>query len=114
MQARRKAIEVPNATAETALFDINNRGQMIGGFVDAAGAVTHFLLDDGVLTPIEFPGACEPSPSTSTTVARWWVPTKMPRERPMVFWWTKASSPRSIPQAPSKLRRLTLMIEAGS
>ena len=32
----------------------------------------------------------------------------------MLFWWTKASSPRSIHQAPSKGRRPTLTIEARS
>jgi hypothetical protein len=54
--------DAPGAAGETALFDLNNRGQIIGGFVDAAGTVTHFLLKKGALTPIEFPGAVRTNP----------------------------------------------------
>jgi uncharacterized membrane protein len=42
---------------ETAFLDINNRGQIIGGYADIEGTVTYFLLDGGVFTPIKFPGA---------------------------------------------------------
>jgi uncharacterized membrane protein len=39
------------------LFDINNRGQIIGGYVDAGGMRQSFLLDDGVFTTFAVPGA---------------------------------------------------------
>lgn len=41
----------------TGVSGINNRGQMVGFFLDA-GSVKHgFLLDDGAFTPIDPPGA---------------------------------------------------------
>ena len=48
----------------TIVFDINNRGQMVGTYVDAAGPTsggfTHgFLLEDGTFTTIDFPGPSE-------------------------------------------------------
>jgi hypothetical protein len=46
----------------SVVFDSNNRGQIVGGFVDAGGTVTHFLLDDDVFTPIAFPGALKAFP----------------------------------------------------
>jgi uncharacterized membrane protein len=49
-------IDAPDAV-ETAFLDINNRGQIIGGSADAGGAITYFLLEDRVFTPIAVPGA---------------------------------------------------------
>jgi hypothetical protein len=56
-------IDVPGASL-TVVWDINNRGQMVGPYVDAqgptSGGFTHgFLLDDGVFTTIDFPGPSE-------------------------------------------------------
>jgi uncharacterized membrane protein len=49
----------------TTIFRINNRGQMVGTYVDASGATpggfTHgFLLEDGVFTTIDVPGPSGP------------------------------------------------------
>jgi probable HAF family extracellular repeat protein len=49
-------IDVPGAT-RTSANSINNRGQIVGGFVDAANVVHGFLLENGVFTQIDFPGA---------------------------------------------------------
>jgi hypothetical protein len=48
----------------TVVYDINNRGQMVGPYVDAkgptSGGFTHgFLLEDGVFTTIDVPGPLE-------------------------------------------------------
>jgi probable HAF family extracellular repeat protein/YD repeat-containing protein len=37
-------------------FDLNDRGQVVGSYLDAAGAPHGFLLEDGVYTEIETPG----------------------------------------------------------
>ena len=50
-------IDHPDAVDETAVLGINSRGQIVGGYVDAAGTVRSFLLDDGVFTPIDHPDA---------------------------------------------------------
>src|SRR5215475_9539181 len=49
-------IDAPGAATETVLFDINNRGQIVGGYIDATEARHSFLLDDGVLTTFAVPG----------------------------------------------------------
>ena len=74
----------------TVVWDINNRGQMVGPYVDAkgptSGGFTHgFLLEDGVFTTIDVPGAWKPRSSASTTTARWWARTAAPTESPMDF-----------------------------
>jgi hypothetical protein len=56
-------IDFPGASF-TAVWDINNRGQMVGPYVDAKGSTsggfTHgFLLEDGVFTTIDLPGPLE-------------------------------------------------------
>jgi hypothetical protein len=48
--------DVPGATS-TAAYDINDRGQIVGLLVDAAGVFHGFLLDKGVFTRIDVPGA---------------------------------------------------------
>jgi uncharacterized membrane protein len=48
-------IDHPDAVAETAALGINNRGQIVGGYVDVEGTIRSFLLDDGVFTPIDHP-----------------------------------------------------------
>ena len=78
-------IDHPDAVAETGAPGINNRGQIVGGYIDAEGTIHGFLLDDGVFTPIDHPDAGsgpgpEPSPSASTTGARSWASTSMPTE----------------------------------
>jgi hypothetical protein len=50
-------IDHRDAVDETAVFGINSRGQIVGGYVDAEGTVRSFLLDDGVFTSIEHPDA---------------------------------------------------------
>jgi uncharacterized membrane protein len=55
-------IVAPGSASETVLYGINQRGQSVGGYVDADGAVKGFLLDKGVFTPIEFPGALATTP----------------------------------------------------
>src|SRR2546421_43211 len=49
-------IDVPGAT-RTAPFDINNRGQIVGDYVDAGGTSHGFLLDKGTFTTIDPPGS---------------------------------------------------------
>jgi uncharacterized membrane protein len=51
-----RTFEAPGA-ALTTIYAINNRGQMVGQYVDAAGALHGFLLDQGVFTTIDAPGA---------------------------------------------------------
>jgi uncharacterized membrane protein len=53
-----KTIDVPGAAA-TLLLGINNRGQMVGSYIDAAGGYHGFLRDrrGAVSTLPEFPGA---------------------------------------------------------
>jgi len=53
---------VPNAT-RTAPHDINDRGQIVGAFVDAGGVLHGFLLDAGMFTTIDLPGAVETDPA---------------------------------------------------
>jgi probable HAF family extracellular repeat protein len=48
-------IEVPNA-AGTVAFDINSRGQIVGGYFDDLRR-HGFLLSDGVFTTLTVPGA---------------------------------------------------------
>jgi probable HAF family extracellular repeat protein len=50
-------IDHPDAVTETAASAINNRGQIVGGYVDAEGTIRGFLLKDGVFTPIDHPDA---------------------------------------------------------
>src|SRR5436189_65720 len=49
-------IDVPGAT-RTAPFDINNRGQIVGDYVDGGGTSHGFLLDKGTFTTIDPPGS---------------------------------------------------------
>jgi uncharacterized membrane protein len=53
-------VDYPGA-AETALSDINERGQLVGSYGDDVGSgLPHdFVLDDGDYTSVEFPGAAE-------------------------------------------------------
>jgi probable HAF family extracellular repeat protein len=61
-------IDHPDAVAETGASSINNRGQIVGGYVDAEGTTHGFLLDDGVFAPIDHPDAA--SGPGAGTVAR--------------------------------------------
>jgi probable HAF family extracellular repeat protein len=49
-------VDVPGPL-ETEIFGINERGQVVGAFLDPSGITRGFLLDDGVFTPIDAPGA---------------------------------------------------------
>src|SRR4029453_8747496 len=52
-------IDGPGASV-TVPYRSNNRGQIVGGYVNAAGKSQHFLLDGGVYTKIDtsaFPSA---------------------------------------------------------
>jgi len=42
---------------ETVLFGINNRGQILGGYIDGAGARVSFVLDGDDFNTFAFPGA---------------------------------------------------------
>jgi hypothetical protein len=55
-------IVAPGSASETVLYGINQRGQSVGGYVDADGSVQGFLLAKGVFTPIQFPGAKATTP----------------------------------------------------
>jgi uncharacterized membrane protein len=48
---------VPGDVIETIFSDLNNRGDVIGVYVRSDLTGQGFLLDDGVLTPIDPPGA---------------------------------------------------------
>jgi uncharacterized membrane protein len=48
---------------QTAIFGLNNQGQMVGYFEDATG-IHGFLLDQGTFTTIEVPEAASPSSAT--------------------------------------------------
>ena len=58
-------IDHPDAVAETATTGINNRGQILGQYIDADGTEHGFLLDDGVFTTIDHPDAAS-GPLTGT------------------------------------------------
>jgi len=48
-------IDAPGAVA-TAALGINDRGQIVGIFLDAGGMIHRFLLDDGAFSQIDIPG----------------------------------------------------------
>jgi probable HAF family extracellular repeat protein len=50
------SLDVPGAVF-TAADDINNLGQVVGWFRDAAGKTHGFVLDNGTYAAIDFPGA---------------------------------------------------------
>jgi len=45
------------ARPRPGLFGINNRGEIVGFYADAAGKIRAFLLANGAFTPIDVPGA---------------------------------------------------------
>ena len=53
-------MDFPGAV-NTALFGINNAGQIVDACADAAIGTRGFLLMGGVLTPIDFPGGANGS-----------------------------------------------------
>jgi uncharacterized membrane protein len=50
-----ETIALPGASL-TVPYRSNDRGQVVGSYLDAAGAPHGFLLEDGVYTEIETPG----------------------------------------------------------
>jgi len=50
-------VDAPGAANGTSASGINDRGQIVGSYSDAAGKNHSFLLDDGTFTTIDFPGA---------------------------------------------------------
>ena len=59
------ATDHPDAVAETVATGINNRGQIVGDYIDADGTEHGFLLHDGVFTTIDHPDAAS-GPLTGT------------------------------------------------
>ena len=49
-------LDVPGAISVGA-NDINNKGQIVGGFFDGEGRLNGYLYDRGVVTPLLFPGS---------------------------------------------------------
>ena len=49
-------IDVPGAT-NTYAFDINDRGETVGGYTDAAGVSHGFVERHGKFTTVDVPGA---------------------------------------------------------
>jgi hypothetical protein len=65
---------VPGAVA-TVAFDVDHRGRVVGGYVDAKGRQHGFLYDGDRYTVIDAPRPLDPfamgtSPPASTTAAR--------------------------------------------
>ena len=93
-------IDVPGAAA-TFLLGINNRGQMVGSYIDADGGYHGFLRDKrGAVTTLpEAPGADprmeERSPAASTIAAGSSVLPTTPRAVHAASSWNAASSHRS-------------------
>jgi probable HAF family extracellular repeat protein len=61
-------IDVPDDSGPrpTQITGINNRGQMVGAFVDAQGMLHAFLRDErGAITEIDHPDATPPSGAPS-------------------------------------------------
>ena len=54
-KGRSTTIDLPRA-AGTSPVDINDRGQILGNYVDTAGGFHSFLLDRGRFTTIDAPG----------------------------------------------------------
>jgi probable HAF family extracellular repeat protein len=51
-------IDAPKAVPEgTSAFGINDRGEIVGGYVDSIGDLHCFLLVAGTFTDVDFPGA---------------------------------------------------------
>ena len=50
------SIDVPGA-ASTAISQINDKGQMAGGYTDSGGVTHGLLLSGGVVTTLDYPGA---------------------------------------------------------
>jgi probable HAF family extracellular repeat protein len=96
-------IDHPASVAETTPEGINNRGQIVGRFVDATGTTHGFLRDKDGFTTIDVPGALATNP------------TKLNDRGQIVgisfdaggirhgFLWRTACSPPSMPRAPRRL-----------
>jgi probable HAF family extracellular repeat protein len=77
-------IDFPGATT-TNPFRINNRGQIVGSFVDAAGVLHGFLLDDGAFTSTYPPGPTGTEAVGITIAARSWAMSSTPTAYSMAF-----------------------------
>jgi uncharacterized membrane protein len=62
-----RTFDVPGATT-TAAYEINNRGQIVGNYTDAAGAQHGYVLRDGKVTTIDHPRASDTPNLTGTKV----------------------------------------------
>ena len=67
MGGRFTKFDIPGAIT-TAPYEINNRGQIVGNYGDAAGAEHGFVLRRGVVTTIDHPGATASPALTGTRV----------------------------------------------
>jgi probable HAF family extracellular repeat protein len=61
-------VEFPGAILTNA-FGINNRGDIVGNFMNADQSDHGFLLSGGQYTTIDFPGATLPRPTRSISAA---------------------------------------------
>jgi len=52
-------IDFPNASFTAGATGINNRGQIVGVYVDSSGVRRGFLLDKGNFSTVDFPNALE-------------------------------------------------------
>jgi hypothetical protein len=66
-KGRFKTFDIPGATT-TAPYEINNRGEIVGNYADAAGAQHGFLLRRSGVTTIDHPRATDAPDKTGTRV----------------------------------------------
>ena len=66
-RGRYTTFDLPGATV-TAPYEINNRGQIVGNYVDAEGTQHGFVLRDGTVTTIDHPAAAQAPDLTGTRV----------------------------------------------
>jgi hypothetical protein len=78
-------IDVPGSIS-TVTTGINDRGQIVGRFRDAAGGPHGLLIDGTTLTIIDVPGITETTgPMGSTIAARSWEFSVMPQGHSIAF-----------------------------
>jgi probable HAF family extracellular repeat protein len=61
-------VDVPGASGRSGVHGVNNRGAVVGSYVDDNGLEHGFLLERGRVTPIDPPGATD-DPAASNTSA---------------------------------------------
>jgi hypothetical protein len=92
----------PGAAA-SAHLNLNNRGQMVGAYLDAKGAARSFVKDPrGRVTTFAVPGAAATLPGASTTAAKSPARPSMPPGSPLA---SCASPPAGSPSSTSPAGR---------